>query len=257
MGNNAYLGGVAASLAVTITHPIDTLKVRYQIANELTGRKPSLHHLIRCTPIHAYYQGLGAALVKQSIYTSIRFYVFNQTKSEIGTIPSAILAGSIGSFCTTPIDQTLIRQQSVTPSPGFFQTFRQLAHERKLWYAGTLQTIRASCVTTGQFPTFQYLRIKYPDQTSGIMGNLAAGMVSGTFAAVLAAPFDVIKSRVMSSGARGVEHYDKFTMFDIFRFTFGRDGWRVFGRGVLLTWMRLGPQSTLMLTFLSLLENKK
>ena len=257
MGNDAYLGGIAASLAVTVTHPIDTLKVRYQVANELTGKKPSIWNIVRDTRFPSYYQGLGAALVKQSTYTSIRFYVFNHTKDKMGTVPGAILAGGIGSFCTTPIDQTLIRQQSVTPSPRFFQTFKQLARERKLWYAGTVQTIRASCVTTGQFPTFQYLRKTYPEQTSGIMGSLAAGMISGTFAAVLAAPFDVVKSRVMSSGARNVNHYQKSSVIDIFRLTFGKDGWRVFGRGILLTWMRLGPQSTLMLTFLSLLESKK
>lgn len=41
---------------------------------------------------------------------------------------------------------------------------------------------------------------------------------------------------------------------DSFVKTFQKDGLNVFRRGVLLTWMRLGPQSTLMLMILSKLE---
>jgi dicarboxylate transporter 10 len=254
--HDSLLGGAAASLAVTVTHPIDTLKVRFQIENELTGQKPNIVNLIRKTPILSYYQGLGAALVKQSLYTSLRFYIFEGSKNHIGVIPSAILAGAIGSFCLTPVDQTLIRQQSITPPPKFFTTFRILAQENRLWYASTIQTIRASCVTAGQFPTFQYLREKYPEETKSVWGHLGAGMISGTVAAALASPFDVVKSRVMSSGARGVNSYEGKSLLEMFRLTFEKDKLRVFTRGMLLTWMRLGPQSTLMLTFMGLLQEK-
>ena len=248
----SWIGSCAASCAVVLTHPIDTLKVRFQVANELTGKQPRLFSIFSQMKPVDYYRGIAGALTKQSIYTGIRFKVFEGTRDRIGIIPGAILAGGVGAFCTTPIDQSMIRQQSTGSQVGFLKTLGTLAREGELWKNAGIQTIRASCVTLGQFPTFYYLTREYPWLKESVWGNLGAGFIAGTAASILAAPFDIVKARVMSAKVRGSSsEYQGKGLMDIFRKTAGVDGRRVLVRGALLTWMRLGPQSTLMLTIAS------
>lgn len=248
----SWVGSCAASCAVVLTHPIDTLKVRFQVANELTGVNPRIWNVMQNMRPIDYYRGITGALVKQSIYTGIRFAVFENTRDVIGIIPGAICAGAVGSFCTTPIDQCMIRQQSTGGNSGFARTLIGLAREGGLWRNATIQTVRASFVTLGQFPTFYYLTREYPHLKDTIWGNLGAGIVAGTAASFMAAPFDILKARLMSASVRGnQEKYAGLGWKEIVKMTVGADGGRVLWRGVLLTWMRLGPQSTLMLTIAS------
>lgn len=258
-GMNNLLGGVSACIAVGITHPIDTLKVKYQVANELTGVKPNILDIIKHTHPKQYYNGLSTAFLKQGTYTTIRFSVFNTLRKDFGDVGGAICAGAVGSFITTPVDQMMIRQQAVHGGGGgMMGAFYGIVRQRGmigLWDGGVVQTIRASCVTTGQLPMFFYLQRTYPEWVNGsIWGHLGAGLIAGTSAALLAAPFDILKSRLMSAKVRGSNYEYQGGLIKSMYHTMKKDGWKVFGRGVTLTWLRLGPQSTIMLTVLSQLQ---
>ena len=244
----ALLGGISASMAVILTHPIDTLKVRYQVANELTGIQPHLFDIAKNMKWFDFYRGLTGALIKQSTYTTIRVGVFKKIREDVGDMGGAMIAGGVGAFMTTPIDKTMISQQSAG-GKGFGEILVEIGRKdgiRGLWKNGSIQTVRASFVTVGQFPTFYYMKDK--------VGDFGAGMMGGLAAATFAAPFDIMKTRLMSADARGKHQEYREGIINSFVKTFQKDGLNVFRRGVLLTWMRLGPQSTLMLMILSKLE---
>ena len=85
-------GGVACMVAAAATHPIDTLKLRLQLQNELThegryrGLLAGLTTLVRDEGLRAVYRGLSASLLREATYSSLRMGLYPHCKTMLSSI---------------------------------------------------------------------------------------------------------------------------------------------------------------------------
>ena len=119
--------GVASISAASVTHPIDTMKIRLQIQGE-QGRQ-SRHYssfrrgvmvVIKNEGVRGLYKGLAAACLRESIYSSLRLGLYEPFKRLLGaTDPAntpflikflaAGCSGFVGAACANPTDLLKVR----------------------------------------------------------------------------------------------------------------------------------------------------
>ncbi|KAG8911897.1 Mitochondrial dicarboxylate transporter, partial [Tulasnella sp. 408] len=94
-----YLGGIAASIAASITHPLDLTKVRLQASGD-TGMIQSLKKTVRTAGVRGLFDGVSATLFRQMTYSMCRFWAYDESKKFLGAGKNApawklALAGSM------------------------------------------------------------------------------------------------------------------------------------------------------------------
>src|SRR6478735_2090714 len=84
---NCVCGGLGAICASILTHPLDLFKVRLQLYGELNkniGRANILTVLNNIYSneggIKAFYNGLSATILRQALYSTSRFGIYEQLK---------------------------------------------------------------------------------------------------------------------------------------------------------------------------------
>lgn len=130
----AASAGIAACLAETMTLPIDTAKVRMQIATRqhLVGGagdvKPMgfirvLERMVRDEGITAWWKGLPAGLHRQIIYATLRISMYPHIRDFVGQqapvlpdlgvkIVAGMASGALGMTVANPTDVVKVRLQS-------------------------------------------------------------------------------------------------------------------------------------------------
>ena len=119
------LSSLSGCMATVIVQPMDLVKNRMQVSGEGGGAKThkSSFHAIRSILASegflAFYNGIGAGLLRQVLYTGTRLGIYTSLFSQFtrnGKPPSfgekmgiAATAGSIGAFVGTPAELCLIR----------------------------------------------------------------------------------------------------------------------------------------------------
>ncbi|KAG8973148.1 Mitochondrial dicarboxylate transporter [Tulasnella sp. 425] len=78
-----YLGGIAASIAASITHPLDLTKVRLQASGD-TGMIQSLKKTVRTAGVRGLFDGVSATLFRQMTYSMCRFWAYDESKKYLG-----------------------------------------------------------------------------------------------------------------------------------------------------------------------------
>ncbi|KAF7310522.1 hypothetical protein HMN09_00594800 [Mycena chlorophos] len=111
-----WLGGIAATMAASVTHPLDFAKVRMQTIETAPGaKKPSILHVIRASVhdsgIRSIYTGLTAAWTRQMSYSLVRIGAYEELKSRlsrngppsgVALIAAASVAGGLGGIVGNP-----------------------------------------------------------------------------------------------------------------------------------------------------------
>merc|ERR1711933_71571 len=126
-------GALAGMTATTFTQPLDTLKVRVQVA-AASGKSVSpftvASQTLRNEGALVFYKGLSAGLMRQVIYTGGRFGIFDTLieRSRDPTFDSvpgfakksfcAITAGGVAAAAGNPADLSLIRMQADSLLPA-------------------------------------------------------------------------------------------------------------------------------------------
>ena len=207
-------GTVGGCFGIVISHPVDTLRIRYQA--QKIG-EPILRT--------ALYSGVSAPLVGMMMEKSIVFGVYSLVKAKTN---HDFLAGlSAGLACTTivtPIEKIKINLQNGSLSTRTM-SIRYL-------YNGYAPTLFREVPGFGlYFTCYQYLRERYNQEQNPLKTLLFGGM-SGSFAWIFIYPADVVKTRLQSDNL----HYTSAR--ECFRDTLKTRGWRFFFKGQPLAILR-------------------
>jgi solute carrier family 25 oxoglutarate transporter 11 len=272
---NFLIGGASGMIATCVIQPIDYIKVQIQVRSEM-GNK-NLNPLAIAKEIGAkegygtLYKGLDSALLRQAVYTSTRLGIFYNIqdwikKSKNGKQPSilenacaSLVAGAIGSFVGNPADLALIRMQSDASLP---------VNERRNYkhvFDALMRTVREEGIFTlwrGSFPTvcramaMNFSLLVPFEETKKLLSpyikdnrtkSIAASMIAGVCASVLALPFDNVKTKLqkMKVGADGQLPYKG--VWDCFVKTSQKEGSLKLWVGLNTFYVRVAPHAVISL----------
>lgn len=283
------IGTVASCSATSIIQPIDTLKVRLQIASEQRGMSggvresmPSVaSRVFREEGIRALYKGLPAALFRQATYGTIRIGVYrtladremkiNKSISLAKRLAYSLIGGGVGSFFGNPFDVALVRFQSDHTLPieqrrnykSLPNALVRMYTEEGLlifWKGYLINFMRACAMTSAMFTVNDEVKhlinvarkIEKPDQKS----NLAAAAISGVACSFCSLPFDNIKTKIQKMKVLPDGSLPYSGILDCFGKTFKREGIQGFWSGYGTYYFRVAPHAMVVLIMENLLHKK-
>lgn len=265
--------------AAAVTNPIDVIKIRMQLENEMTQQKGLSHFnnryydglikgsgtIIRDEGITGLYKGLFPSLLREGSYSTIRLGAYEPLKRLLGATDTAhtplwkkicagAVSGAVGSCIATPTDLIKIRMQAQGKICGIEQkrykntwtAVREIFNQSGIrgLYIGVGPTVkRAAILTATQIPAYdhsKHLMLNSGLMSEGIPLHITASMIAGFFAALSTSPVDVVKTRVMNQ-CQITKPYK--SAFDCFFKTFRSEGPIGLYKGFIPNWMRIGPHT--------------
>lgn len=216
------------------------------------------------------YTGLSTGLLRQAIYTTARFGLFDafmealvqRAKGQDTTVSFAeragagLAAGGVAAFIGNPADLVLIRMQSDGMKPpqdrynykSAIDAFKSIVRSEGItaFWAGAAPTVaRAMSLNLGQLAFFSEAKSQLMSHTkwSAATQTLTASAVAGLFASLLAIPFDFAKTRLQRQqrGPNGTSEYS--SMLDCFRRVAREEGLLRFYRGFGAFYLRIAPHA--------------
>ncbi|KAG7090789.1 hypothetical protein E1B28_009873 [Marasmius oreades] len=275
-----WLGGVAASMAASCTHPLDLTKVRMQTLTHVAGAKHSTFSIIRASitdlGFRSLYTGLSASLLRQMSYSLVRLGSYEEIKARISkrhkpTTPqlllTACLAGGLGGIAGNPADILLVRMTSDSVKPpeqrynysNAISGLGSLVKEKGL--KGLCRgigpnTARAILMNASQVGSYDFFKSSLLNKTmpvfdyqlkDSLLLHSIASCLAGTVATTVCSPADVIRSRVMSSSSDS-------TALQILKHSLEKEGPKFLFKGWTPAFIRLGPNTMLMFVFFEQLK---
>lgn len=281
-------GGLAAMIGAAASHPLDVLKVRLQVQGEggsgsggkRLGPVGMAKHIYATDGVKGLYAGLSASLLRQAVYSSTRFGMYDVLKSMAESSPGASLsfaakigcglgAGAIAAVVGNPADVAMIRMQADGKLPaghadrrnykGVVDALTTIAREEGivagLW-RGILPTInRAMIVTAGQLATydqFKEMLLATGKFREGYLTHFTASFLAGFVATVASNPVDVVKTRIMNQKLTAPLYSGQI---DCAMKTVRSEGIFALYKGFVPTFVRQAPY--VIVTFMSLEQIKK
>lgn len=278
-------GSIASCTATCVIQPMDTLKVRLQIASESKGLNKgagstsvfaTAKNMVSQEGIGAFYHGLGSALLRQVTYGTIRVGLYRhwtESDAKKGVSLSmgkrfvySLMSGGIGSFFGNPFDVVLVRFQSDHTLPpeqrrnykGISDAFSRMLKEEGItsfWKGFTISLLRACAMTSMMLTTNDEVK-KAVNKVRGVskadmQTNLAAAAISGVACSFCSLPFDNVKTKIQKQKMLPDGTLPYSSIFDCFSKTFRREGITGFWTGYTTFYFRVAPHAMVLL----LLEN--
>ena len=205
------------------------------------------------------YRGLSASLLRQAVYSSTRFGVYDYLKRTVVSTPqvpfwlkilSGSLAGGIGAAVASPFDLTLVRMQADGRLPleqrrnykhvvdGVVRITREEG-PRALFIGVGPTTVRAIIITASQFAFYDQIKEEIIERKilqDGFPAHFVSAFCAGFVSSVTSNPVDVVKTRLMNS-AEGVYR----GAFDCAVKTVSEGGSMALYKGFLPTFVRQAP----------------
>ncbi|KAH7910471.1 carnitine/acyl carnitine carrier [Hygrophoropsis aurantiaca] len=232
-------GTVSGIVSLLVTHPFDTVKVRFQNPDTSTKYRSTFHALAtiaREERFRGLYKGATCALMNGLVFASYKFFTRIQLENEnsIPTLAQVALAGTccgvVSSILTTPTELIKIRQQNILSDTPRSTLGLALSIYRQYGVAGLYRGFGATVLRdTGYgvyFLTYEATCRFFATPVS--QSNLAkplsaaasdlnathipwpallfAGAMAGVIGWLATFPFDVVKTRIQSCDYTPVEH---------------------------------------------------
>ncbi|WFD01134.1 hypothetical protein MYAM1_003895 [Malassezia yamatoensis] len=269
-----WLGGVSASIAVLFTHPLDLTKLRMQNSPYKTTTWHLLRDTVKNEGVRGLYIGISASVLRQMTYSLTRFAAYEKIKESVlgsgaGTPPlwltisSAGVAGAAGGLAGNPADVILVRMTGDmyrSPSERFnyqgaVDGLTRIVKEEgvhTLFRGLAPNMVRAALMNSSQLASYDFfkelLRSSNLFQSGSLPHYLASSLLAGTVATTICSPADVIRARLMNS--RGPQ-----SGFPMLAKALREEGPQFLFRGWVPSWMRLAPQTVILLTVLEELRS--
>ena len=224
-------------------------------------------HVFKNEGFSGLYRGLSASLMRQLTYSTTRFGVYEELKSDFttasaspplpGLIAMASASGFIGGVAGNPADILNVRMQHDAALPkeerrnyknaidGLIRMTREEGW-RSLFRGVWPNSMRAVLMTASQLASydgFKRVLIKHTPLEDGVATHFLASFLAGFVATTICSPVDVIKTRIMSaSESKGLARL----LADVYRAE--GVGWMF--RGWVPSFIRLGPHTIATMIFL-------
>ena len=228
--------------------------------------------ILRNQGLHGLYAGISAALLRQMTYSTVRFAVYEELKSRFGTqstptnpnpsspmttlIATSSFAGLLGGIAGNPGDVLNVRMQSDASKPpelrrNYRNVLAGLVHMIReeglssIWRGVGPNSARAILANASQLATYDYFKsiCLSLNMSDTPMTHFCASLAAGFTTTTVCSPVDVIKSRIMS----GVG--SKVHILTMIRDAGRQEGLLWIFRGWVPSFIRLGPQTVLTMTF--------
>ncbi|GAQ87019.1 mitochondrial substrate carrier protein [Klebsormidium nitens] len=278
------LAGVSNMTAAAITNPVNVVKVRMQLDGALVAGQERYYkgifrgiaRIAQEEGVLALWKGTSAALLREASYSSIRMGAYEPLKELLGAhdpahtplwkkLVASATAGMIGSAIANPTDVVMIRMQArrveltqsqVLHRPQEYKStlgaFRQIAAEEGLrgLYRGVGPTVqRAGLLTAAQVSSYdhtKHLLLSSGAMREGTVCHLTASMTAGLITALVTAPVDLVKTRIMQQAIR-VDGSNAGALYtsatDCLRKTCATEGFFGLYKGFFPVWLRIGPHT--------------
>lgn len=271
-----WLGGAAASIAVCFTHPLDLTKVRMQNSPHKTTTLGLLRSTLANEGVRGLYIGISASVLRQMTYSLTRFAAYEEIKHVVSShytgsepvpvwlkILAAGAAGAAGGLAGNPADVILVRMTSDMYRP-VNQRFayrhavdglvRAVQDEglSSLVRGITPNMVRAILMNSSQLASYDFFKEVLESSgyfTKGTLAHyLTSSLLAGTVATTITSPADVVRARLMNVRGKesGVPELIK---------ALRREGPLFLFRGWVPSWIRLAPQTVILLTVLEKLRH--
>jgi len=229
-------------------------------------------HVFKNNGFLGLYSGLSASLLRQITYSTTRFGIYEELKSDFTTpkhsptfptlIAMASTSGFLGGVAGNPADVLNVRMQHDAALPpdqrrnyknaidGLIRMTREEGW-KSLFRGVWPNSMRAVLMTASQLASydgFKRVLIQNTPLDDNLTTHFTASFLAGFVATTVCSPVDVIKTRIMSSHeSKGLATL----LADIYRLE--GVGWMF--RGWVPSFIRLGPHT--IATFLFLEQHKK
>eukprot|EP00928_Gymnodinium_smaydae_P082331 TRINITY_DN65691_c0_g1_i1.p1 TRINITY_DN65691_c0_g1~~TRINITY_DN65691_c0_g1_i1.p1 ORF type:complete len:357 (+),score=37.62 TRINITY_DN65691_c0_g1_i1:60-1130(+) len=235
---NAIAGGIALPLAISCSHPIDTVRVMMQAA---IAEEQGFSKVVRSLGLRGFMRGIGMSALWACPQGAIRLGVYESSKETLaGTFDvralnvsvSAIVGDMASSVVKVPRElvtqqlqvghnkSALSAAQSIVSQDGPMGLFRG-------YWSTCARDAPFMVVLFFSYEQFKSWKIRLTFATHGPaqmfspwsdVETILWGGISGAIAAFVTTPFDVIKTRIMtsqkrltiSSAVRGIPINDMF-----------------------------------------------
>ena len=217
-----FAGGFAGCVAEVITIPIDTVKVRMQLRQgEYKSSFECAARTMKNEGPLALYQGLSAALLRQTFFASIRIGLFDYSLQKvqnsrkdnratlIDRIAIGIFSGAVGIIVANPFDvlkvrfQNDVRSGSTRRYKGVVDAALTIARKEGIYqfYQSLMPNIlRNSIINAVELASYSQIKTSILESklmNDGMKLHFMASAIAGFLAVIFGSPFDVIKSRIM------------------------------------------------------------
>ncbi|KAI8329306.1 mitochondrial carrier domain-containing protein [Chlamydoabsidia padenii] len=267
-------GGAAGFMEACTCHPLDTIKVRMQLAKNVqrnaAGKRLGFFgvgvKIVKNESFWALYKGLGAVVSGIVPKMAIRFSSFELYKewladengkvSTTGVFFAGLAAGTTEAvMVVSPMDLIKIRLQAQRHSmadPMDIPKYRNAPHAaytivkeegfRALYKGVALTALRQATNQAANFTAYQEFKA-YAKKVQNLeelpsYQHLILGGVSGAMGPLSNAPIDTIKTRIQKSSARG-SGWERFRVVTTEIYT--KEGFRAFYKGLTPRVLRVAP----------------
>jgi len=267
-----YLGGVAATIAASITHPLDLTKVRLQA----TGDKRMIESIKKTVATAGYrglFDGISGTWMRQMSYSLCRFWAYDESKKLLGADAQSpawrlalagSMAGGIAGLVGNPGEIVMVRLQGDMAKPVekrlnykhcFDALFRMVREEGTSSLARGVgpNVFRAILMNASQLASYDFFKaelLKTGYFHDNIICHFTASFAAGTVATTVCSPADVIKSRIMSASGK-----EATSTMQVLRSSFRNEGAMFMFKGWVPAWARLQPTTILIFLTLEQLKN--
>nr|XP_047144479.1 mitochondrial uncoupling protein 4 [Hydra vulgaris] len=276
------LSCVAASVAESVTFPLDITKTRLQMQGEhasnikyfaYRGMLKTGYGIVIEEGLMSLWRGLTPAILRHFVYTGCRMGCYEYLRDNImkknvdGYFPlwKSIIAGmsmgGLAQFLASPTDLVKVQMQMEGKRllqghkkryKNTFHAFKVIANEngiKGLW-KGWLPNVQRAALVNGclgdltTYDSVKHFLLRNTRLTDNWTTHGLSSICSGFVAAILSTPADVVKTRIMNNP----EAYNG--SMDCLIKAIQHEGFISLYKGFLPTWYRMAPWSlTFWLTF--------
>ncbi|KIY64066.1 mitochondrial carrier [Cylindrobasidium torrendii FP15055 ss-10] len=267
-----YLGGVAATIAASITHPLDLTKVRLQASGD-KRMVESLKKTVNTAGFRGLFDGISGTWMRQMSYSVCRFWAYDESKKIVGADKDSpawklalagSMAGGIAGLVGNPGEIVMVRMQgdyAKAPEKRFnykhcfdalFRMIREEGASSLMRGAGP-NVFRAILMNASQLASYDFFKaelLKTPYFNDNIACHFTASFAAGTVATTVCSPADVLKSRIMNASGPGSN-----STIGVIRSSMKAEGAMFMFKGWVPAWMRLQPTTILIFLTFEQLKN--
>uniref|UniRef100_A0A7M5ECL1 Mitochondrial uncoupling protein n=2 Tax=Anopheles funestus TaxID=62324 RepID=A0A7M5ECL1_ANOFN len=279
-----YLVSVfAASIAETVTYPLDLTKTRLQIQGEAAavdaegavkklkyrGMFATATGIIREEGALKLWQGITPALYRHLVYSGVRIVTYDALRKKLRngkdhfslwqSALSGVGAGALAQWLASPADlvKVHIQMEGKRRLLGLEPRVHSAAHAFReivsrggifgLWKGSVPNVQRAALVNLGDLTTYDTVKHFIMHKT-GLpdchLVHIMSSICAGLVAATMGTPADVVKTRIMNQPTDASGRGLLYKgSIDCLQQTIGKEGFFALYKGFLPVWIRMAPWS--------------